>query len=98
MKSIIPHLSANSNVLANSNIQCDKKTANSNIKNSNNEEKQEKKKIVVTGDSMLNGVNEKELSKSHSVKAKNYLGATSEDILDKIDDLLKVKPDCLLVH
>ena len=47
---------------------------------------------------MLNGVNEKELSKLHSVKAKNYLGATSEDILDKIDDLLKVKPDCLLVH
>ena len=71
---------------------------NSNIKNSNNEEKQEKKKIVVTGDSMLNGVNEKGLSKSHNVKVKNYPGATSEDILDKIDDLLKVKPDCLLVH
>ena len=52
----------------------------------------------MTGDSMLNGVNEKGLSKSHNVKVKNYPGATSEDILDKIDDLLKVKPDCLLVH
>ena len=31
-------------------------------------------------------------------KVKNYPGATSEDILDKIDDLLKVKPDCLLVR
>ena len=71
---------------------------NSNIKNSNNEEKQEKKKIVVTGDSMLNGVNEKGLSKLHNVKIKNYPGASSEDILDKVDDLLKVKPDCLLVH
>ena len=71
---------------------------NSNFKNSNNEEKQEKKKIVVAGDSVLNGVNEKVLSKSHNVKVKNYPGATSEDILDKIDDLLKVKPDCLLVH
>ena len=47
---------------------------------------------------MLNGVNEKGLSKSHNVKVKNYPGATSEDILGKIDDLLKVKPDCLLVH
>ena len=31
-------------------------------------------------------------------KVKNYPGATSVDILDKIDNLLKVKPDCLLVH
>ena len=71
---------------------------NSNIKNSNNEEKQGEKKIVVTGDSMLNGMNEKGLLKSHNVKVKNYRGATSDDILDKIDDLLKVKPDCLSVH
>ena len=49
-------------------------------------------------DSMLNGVNEKGLSKLHNVKIKNYPGASSEDILDKVDDLLKVKPDCLLVH
>ena len=55
-------------------------------------------KIVVIGDSVLNGVNEKGLSKSHNIKVKNYLGATNEDILDKIDDLLNVKPDCLLVH
>ena len=47
---------------------------------------------------MLNGVNEKELSKSHNVKVKNYLGATGEDILSKIDHFLKVKPDCSLVH
>ena len=59
-----------------------KKTMNSYIKNSN-EEKQEKKKIVVTGDSMLNAVNEKGLSKSHNVKVKNYPGATREDILTR---------------
>ena len=78
--------------VSNSDIQRDKKPMNSKIKNPNNEEKQEKKKIVVTGDSMLNGVNQKGLSKSYNVKVKNYPGATSEDILDKIDDLLKVKP------
>ena len=55
-------------------------------------------KVVVTCDSMVNGVNDKGLSKSYNVKVKNCPGATSEDILDKIDDLLKVKPDCLLVH
>ena len=55
-------------------------------------------KIVVTGDSMLNDMNKKGLSKSDNVKVKNYPGATSEDILDKLDDLLKVKPDCLLWH
>ena len=52
----------------------------------------------MTGHPVLNGVNEKGLSKSQNVKVKNYLGATIEDILDKIDDLLKVKPDCLLLH
>ena len=55
-------------------------------------------KIVVTGDSVLDGVNKKGLSKSHNVKVKNYPGAMSKDILDRIDGLLKVKPDCLLVH
>ena len=76
----------------------DKKPTNSNIKNSNSEERQEKVKIVVTGDSILTGVNEEGLSKSHSVKVKNYPSATSGDILDKIDNLLKVKPDCSLVY
>ena len=57
--------------VSNSDIQRDKKPTISNIKNSNNEEKQEKVKIVVAGDSMLNGVNEKGLSKSHNVKVKN---------------------------
>ena len=41
---------------------------------------------------------EKGLSKLHNVKVKNYPGATSEDMLDKIHNLLKVKLDCLLVH
>ena len=72
--------------ISNSNIQRDKKPAISNIKNSNSEEKQEKVKVVVSGHSMLNGMNEKGLSKSHNVKVKNYPGATSEGIL-------KVKPD-----
>ena len=84
--------------VSNSDIQRDKKPTISNTKYSNKEEKQEKVKVVMTGDLILNGVNEKGLSKSHNAKVKNYPGATSEDILDKIGDLLKVKPDCLLLH
>ena len=68
------------------------------MKNSNNEGKQKKVKTVVTGDSLLNVVYEKGLSKLHNVKVKNYPGATSEDMLDKIYNSLKVKLDCLLVH
>ena len=52
----------------------------------------------MTGDSVLHGVNKKGLSKSHNVKVKNYPGEISKDILNRIDGLLKVKPDCLLVH
>ena len=55
-------------------------------------------KIVVNGDPMLNGVNEKGLSKLHNVKVTNYPGTTSEDILDNLGNLLNIKPDCLLVH
>ena len=49
--------------VSNSDIQRDKKPTISNTKNSNKEEKEEKVEIVVTGDSVLNGVNEKGLSK-----------------------------------
>ena len=58
----------------------------------------QKKKVVITGDSMLNGLHEKGLSMNHKVKVKNYPGGTSETILDNIDDIVKNKPDCLIIH
>ena len=59
---------------------------------------QQKKKLVITGESMLNGLHEKGLSMNHKVKVKNYPGGTSETILDNIDDIVKNKPDCLIIH
>ena len=56
------------------------------------------KKIIIVGDSLLNGINENDLSKNHSVKVNNILGGTSDAILGKLDDLLKSKPDGLIVH
>ena len=47
---------------------------------------------------MLNGLHEKGLSKNHLVKVKNFSGGTSETILDNIDEIMKSKPDCLIIH
>ena len=57
-----------------------------------------KRKIIIVGDSLLNGINEKGLSKNHSVKVNNIPGGKSDFILDKLDDFLKNKPDGLIVH
>ena len=57
-----------------------------------------KRKIIIVGDSLLNGIHEKGLSKNHSVKVNNIPGGTSDAILDKLDDFLKNKPDGLIVH
>ena len=59
---------------------------------------EQKKRVVITGDSMLNGINEKGMSKNYSVKVNNFPGGTSATILENIDQLVKTKPDCLVVH
>ena len=57
-----------------------------------------KKKIALTGDSMVNGISEKGLSVNHKVKIVNFPGGTNEKILEKLDDIIKEKPDDLIVH
>ena len=70
------------------------------IKNSCNgtNEQFKKRKIIIVGDSLLNGIHEKVLSKNHSVKGNNIPVGTSDAILDKLDDFLRNKPDGLIVH
>ena len=70
------------------------------IKNSCNgtNEQFKKRKIIIVGDSLLNGIHEKGLSKNHSVKVNNVPGGTSDAILDKLEDFLSYKPDGLIVH
>ena len=46
--------------------------------------KKEKSNIIIIGDSMLNNINSRGLSKSKKVFVSNSPGATSEDILDEI--------------
>ena len=47
---------------------------------------------------MLNNINSRGLSKSKEVAMLNFPGATSSDVLMKIDDVLNKKPASLIVH
>ena len=55
-------------------------------------------KVVVIGDPMLNNINSRGLSKSKELDVLNFPGATSSDILTKIDDVLNKKSASLIVH
>ena len=57
-----------------------------------------KKKVVVAGDSLLNGISEKGLSRDHQVTVKNLPGGTTEKALEEIKDLIADKPDCIIIH
>ena len=59
---------------------------------------EQKKRVVITGDSMLNRISEEGMSKNYRVKVNNFHGSTSPTILENIDQLAKSKPDCLIVH
>ena len=49
----------------------------------NNYNKKEKSNVIIIGDSMLNNINSRGLSKSNKVSVSYFPGATSEDILDE---------------
>ena len=51
------------------------------------------KYVIKNGDSMLNNINGEGISKSKKVLVLNIPGASSGDIVDKIDDDLEGKPE-----
>ena len=64
----------------------------------NDYNKKEKSNVIIIDDSMLNNINSRGLSKCNKVPVSNFPGATSEDILNEIEDTLKTHPDTLIVH
>jgi len=63
-----------------------------------NKQHVKKKRIEIIGDSMLNGLEEKGLSRIHAVKVRKYPGASSEDMLDHMNPTLRKKPDEIVIH
>ena len=57
-----------------------------------------KPRVIITGGSLLNGINEKGLSKDNHVKRTNFPGGTTETSLGEVEELVKNKPDTLIVH
>ena len=47
---------------------------------------------------MVNGVSEKGLSGNYKVKILKLPGSTSEKILEKLNDIIKEKPEDLIFH
>ena len=47
---------------------------------------------------MLNNINNRGISKTKKVDVLNFPGATSTDILTKIDDALDKKPESTIIH
>ena len=54
-------------------------------------------KVIVTGESLLNGLSEKGLSRNRYVTFKNFPGGTSERILEEMENLVADKPACMIL-
>ena len=52
----------------------------------------------MVGDSVLTGISGKDLSKKHNVSVTSFSGGTSEKITQNFDNLLKNKPDDIVIH
>ena len=62
------------------------------------EKKAERKKIIIIGDSLLNGLEEKKMKRNHDIQIRPHSGASSIDISDHIRPVLRRNPDCIIVH
>ena len=54
------------------------------------------KKLVITGDSLLNGISEKMLSRNHQVTVKNFPGRTSRTFPGELR--VADKPERIIIH
>ena len=52
----------------------------------------ERKNVFIIGDSMIEGLAERDISKDHNVKVRPQPGCTTEDIEDHIN------PDAIIIH
>eukprot|EP00112_Aurelia_sp_Birch-Aquarium-sp1_P005695 Seg1646.15 transcript_id=Seg1646.15/GoldUCD/mRNA.D3Y31 product="hypothetical protein" protein_id=Seg1646.15/GoldUCD/D3Y31 len=55
-----------------------------------------RKSVIVIGDSLLNGIDDRGLCKHHNVNVRQ--GATSRDIADHVKPVARRKPDMVIIH
>ena len=58
----------------------------------------ERKTVYIVGDSILNGIQENGLKKTHNVKVRAHPGATTEDLVDHLNPILRKKTDLIIFH
>ena len=82
----------NSFMNVNGSVISNNDSLNEDNSNDNKDKNIVKRKVIVVGDSLLSGI------KDFNVKVTNIPGATSETVLDKIDESVKCKPNSLMVY
>ena len=75
----------------------DVNTLNSTCNDSSSGEGQ-RKRVIVLGDSIINGIEEKCLSKKHNVRLQKCPGDSTEDLLDHVKPVARKKPDLIVIH
>ena len=76
--------------IQNTNDVLNKKVSNNNIDNT--------LKVEIIGDSLLNGLIDKGLSKAGNIKTRKYSGSTSSDIKHHIIPTIEKKPSVIIIH
>ena len=96
-----PQSTESSKGKGNNNLHGGNSSDNSSTQNQTDPANQQKKSIIVVGDSILNGINENGLSKhakTHNVKVRADPGATSRDLIDHIKPVARRKPSLIVVN
>ena len=96
-----PQSTVSSKGKGNNNLHGGNSSHNKSKQNQTDPANQQRKTIIVVGDSILNGINENGLSKNakkHNVKVRAHPGATSRDLIDHIKPVARRKPSLIVVH
>ena len=65
---------------------------------SNNDAKVNKDSVIIVGDSTIKHVSGRDISRSHTIKVRPNLGASTHDLLDYVKPALRKKPKALVIH
>ena len=65
---------------------------------SDNGAKANKDSVIIVSDSLIKHVNDRDISRSHTVKVRPNPGAATHDLLDYVKPVMRKKPKALVIH